>query len=103
MYMGINCTFLIFMVSFAKEIQYPDSYSNFENFEYESRMLTHMWGPNYSKTPILFPYFVFSWILHMFVLFRPNARGSNARFYIPDFALYQNLPFIFLLLTAGLS
>ena len=47
---------------------------------------------------------MFSWILHTFVLFWPNAHESNAVFcqvYVPDFALYRNLSFIFLLLPMG--
>ena len=54
--MGINSTFLAHKVSFVKELQYRDSYSNFENFECASRMLTHVWGPDCSKNPILCSY-----------------------------------------------
>ena len=103
--MGINSTLLAFEVCFVREIQYPDSYSNIKNFEYASRMLTHIWGPNYSKTPILcshilcFPGFYarlyFSGQMPMRIML------YFARVYIPDFALYRNLPFIFLLLPTG--
>jgi hypothetical protein len=107
MYRGISSTFLAFKVSFAKEIRYPDSYSNFENFEYGSRMLAQIWGPNYCKTPILcfhilcFPGFCAC--LYCSGQMRTRAMLYFAGFYVPGFALYRNLLFIFLLLTTGFS
>ena len=105
MYMGINSTFLAYKVSYVKELQYPDSYSNFENFECANRMLTHIWRPNDSKTPILCSHILcfpgFYTCLYCSGQIPMRVMLYFASVYIPDFTLYQNLPFIFLLLPTG--